>query len=82
MAIENEVVRFIAEVELDPQDAAAFSANLEKANAECEELRQTIAKTSAQMAQMRARGEENSEEYKKLTDTLKASHKQVLRRDG
>ena len=77
MAIENEVVRFIAEVELDPQDAAAFSANLEKANAECEELRQTIAKTSAQMAQMRARGEENSEEYKKLTDTLKASHKQL-----
>lgn len=77
MAIENEVVRFIAEVELDPQDAAAFSANLEKANAECEELRQTIAKTSAQMAQMRARGEENSEEYKKLTETLKASHKQL-----
>ena len=29
------------------------------------------------MAQMRARGEENSEEYKKLTETLKASHKQL-----
>ena len=62
MAVENEIVRFIAEIDLDPQDAAAFTANLKKADEDCEALRQTIAKTSMEMAAMRARGEENTEE--------------------
>ena len=62
---------------MDPQDAAAFSANLEKAEAECEALRQTIAKTSQQMAQMRAEGKENTDEYKRLTEQLKGTHKQL-----
>lgn len=77
MGVENEIVRFIAEIDMDPQDAAAFSANLKKANEECETLRQTITATSQQMAVMRAKGEENSEEYKKLSATLTASHKQL-----
>lgn len=77
MPVENEVVRFIAEIDLDPQDAAAFTANLQKANEDCEALRQTIAKTSQQMAVMRAKGEENTEEYRKLSETLTASHKSL-----
>lgn len=77
MGVENEIVRFIAEVELDPQDAAAFTANLNKANEDCEALRQTIAKTSMEMAAMRARGEENTEQYKKLQETLTASNKKL-----
>lgn len=31
MAIENEIVRFIAEMELDPQDQAKFVEGLKKA---------------------------------------------------
>lgn len=73
MAIENEIVRFIAEIDLDPQDAAAFTANLKKANEDCEALRQTISKTHLAMAEMRAKGEENSEEYKKLSGILAES---------
>ena len=74
MAVENEIVRFIAEIDLDPQDAAAFTENLKKANEDCETLRQTIAKTHAEMATMKARGEENSEEYKRLQGVLTATH--------
>lgn len=77
MGVENEIVRFIAEIDLDPQDAAAFTANLQKANEDCETLRQTIAKTAQQMAVMRAKGEENSEEYKRLSEILTASHKSL-----
>lgn len=77
MGVENEIVRFIAEIDLDPQDTAAFTANLQKANADCEALRQTIAKTSQQMAVMRAKGEENSEEYKRLSEILTSSHKSL-----
>ena len=77
MGVENEIVRFIAEIDLDPQDAAAFTANLQKANEDCEALRQTIAKTAQQMAVMRAKGEENSEEYKRLSEILTASHKSL-----
>lgn len=77
MAVENEVVRFIAQIDLDPQDQAAFTANLKKASDSCEELRQTISQTSQAMAQMRARGEENSEEYKKHAEVLTQSHKKL-----
>lgn len=77
MGVENEIVRFIAEVELDPQDAAAFTANLQKAEQDCEALRQTIAKTAQAMAVMRAKGEENTEEYKKLSATLTDSYKSL-----
>ena len=77
MSVENEIVRFIAEVELDPQDAAAFTANLQKAEQDCETLRQTIAKTHQEMAVMRAKGAENTEEYKKLSATLTDSYKSL-----
>ena len=44
MAIENEIVRFIAEMELDPQDQAKFVEGLKKAEDQCESLRkQSIA---------------------------------------
>lgn len=74
MAIENEVVRFIAQIDLDPQDQAKFSANLREANAECERLRQTISDTTQTMARMRAEGKENTEEYQKLQKTLKGNY--------
>ena len=39
MAIENEVVRFVAEIELDPQDKATFTKALQDANDSCDALR-------------------------------------------
>ena len=42
MAIENEIVRFIAEMELDPQDQAKFVEGLRQAEEQCESLRKAI----------------------------------------
>lgn len=42
MAIENKIVRFIAEMELDPQDQAKFVEGLRKAEDQCESLRKVI----------------------------------------
>ena len=77
MSIENEVVRFIAQVDLDPQDQAKFTASLKEAEAECETLRQSINKTTQELARMRARGEENSEAYQRLAENLSATHEQL-----
>lgn len=73
MAIENEVVRFIAEIELDPQDKAAFSKALQEASDSCDELRKSISDTANQMAKLRAEGKENSDEFKKLEKNLQAN---------
>ncbi len=71
MAIENEIVRFIAEIDLDPQDAAKFQAELQKCEGVASGLRKEISDVGNQMAKMRAEGKETSEEYKKLADLQK-----------
>lgn len=71
MAIENEIVRFIAQIDLDPKDAAAFTAGLKSAEAQCEDLRQAVAKTDIQMAKLRAEGKQNGEEYQRLAKEQK-----------
>ena len=44
MAIENEIVRFIAEMELAPRDQAKFVEGVRQAEEQCESLRkQSIA---------------------------------------
>ena len=45
MSVSNEVVKFIAEIELDAQDKAAFTKALKDANDECATLRKEIART-------------------------------------
>lgn len=70
-SIENEIVRFVAEMELDPQDQAAFVEGLKKAEQQCESLRKSIADTGKQMAKLKAEGKENSEEYGKLSKEMK-----------
>ena len=77
MAIENEVVRFVAEIELDPQDKATFTKALQDANDSCDALRQSISDTANQMAKMRAEGKENSDEFKKLEKSLQANKDQL-----
>lgn len=69
--IENEVVRFVAKIDLDPEDEAAFRKGLKDSEAECANLRDTIAATADKMAQLRACGEESSEEFKALESNLR-----------
>ena len=71
-SIENEIVRFVAEMELDPQDQAAFVEGLKKAEQQCESFRKSIADTGKQMAKLKAEGKENSEEYGKLSKEMKS----------
>lgn len=71
MAIENEIVRFIAEMELDPQDQAKFVEGLRQAESQCESLRKAISDTGNEMAKMKAEGKENTTEYERLSKQLK-----------
>ena len=57
MAIENELVKFIAEIELDPATSAKFTQSLREANQSCSDLRKEITKTSNQLAVMKANRE-------------------------
>lgn len=77
MAIEDEMVRFIAKIDLDPEDAAAFTKGLKEANDQCEYLRGTIAETAQKMVEMRARGEENSDEFKTLKSNLEDARNEL-----
>lgn len=77
MAIENEVVRFVAKIDLDPEDEAAFRQGLKDSEAQCAALRDTISSTAGKMSQLRARGEENSEEFKSLEDRLKSTRTEL-----
>lgn len=70
MAIENEIVKFVAEMELDPATSAKFTEGLKAANKECDTLRQTIVKTQKELMDMKTAGKENSEEYKALEKDL------------
>ena len=70
MAIEHEIVRFVAEMELDPETTAKFTSGLKDANEKCTSLRKTIASTQKELMEMKAAGKENSEEYKNLEKEL------------
>lgn len=71
MAVENEIVRFIAEMDLDPQDVEKFTEGLRSAEERCESLRKIISDTTNQMAKLKAEGKENTEEYRNLSKTQK-----------
>lgn len=84
MAIQNEVFKFVAEIELDEKTTQEFTAALKVANDHCDELRQTIAKNQKELMRMSAAGKENTEEYKALkkeiaenTANLKKSSEQA-----
>ena len=70
MAIENEVVKFIAEIDLDAQDKEAFTKALKDCNSHAATLRKTIAETEAAMAKLGAEGKKDSEEFKALGKVL------------
>ena len=70
MAIENEIVKFVAEMQLDDKTTTEFTEGLKNANKECADLRKSITDTQKALMQMKAAGKENSEEYKNLETSL------------
>ena len=72
---ENEIVKFIAEVELDPETAAQYKQNLAETEKHNESLRKSISETVRKMEEMRAKGQQNTEEFKRLEASLNADVK-------
>ena len=82
--LENEIVKFIAEIELDPQKAAEATQNLEAVEKRCDSLRQSISQNIRKMDELRAKNQTNSKEYqhlqkevKQLTEDLKEATKEA-----
>lgn len=70
MSIQNEVFKFVAEIELDEKTTNEFTAALKTANDHCDELRQTIAKNQKDLMKLSAAGKENTDEFKALKKEL------------
>ena len=77
MSVENEIVKFIAKIDLDPQDAQAFQDGLRSAEQASAELRESISETTRKMDEMRAKGQENSKEFAALERSLKSDIKHL-----
>lgn len=74
MSIQNEIVKFIADIELDPQDTAAYQKGLSDCEKSADALRKSIALTQEKMAKLREEGKESSAEF--------AAHKRSLEADS
>lgn len=72
MAVEDEIVRFIAEMSLDEKDQEEFVRGLQNAESQCESLRSSIKRTTDELAKMSIQGKEGSDEFKNLEKQLKA----------
>ena len=70
MAIEHEIVKFVAEMELDANTTAQFTQGLKDSNDKCAELRKTIVDTQKKLMEMKSAGKENSDTYKELEKDL------------
>lgn len=73
--IKNEIVKFIADVELDPQQAAQYQKSLEDCEKSADALRKSIADTTAKMEAMRDAGQESTAQYAALKKSLEADSK-------
>ena len=73
--IDNEIVKFIAEVELDPQMAAEYTKGLQEAEKHNAALRKSISETARKMDELRAAGKENTSEFQKHKASLEADTK-------
>lgn len=70
MAIQNEVVKFVAEMELDENTVKELTSGLKMANDHCDELRKTIAANQKELMKLSAAGKENTDEFKNLKREL------------
>lgn len=71
MAIEHEIVKFVAEMELDQQTVKEFTEGLKNANDRCDDLRKTIANQQKELLKLANAGKETTQEYKDLDKALK-----------
>jgi len=69
--LENEIVRFIAEIDLDPQMAAKFTEGLKEAEGRCSSLRNEISATKQKLEMLRAQGKGGSGEAEKLDGKIR-----------
>ena len=74
-SLKNEVVKFIADIQLDPQQAASYQKNLADCERSASALRKSIAETTEKMDQMRAAGQESTSAYQALKKSLDADAK-------
>lgn len=74
-SLKNEIVKFIADIELDPQQAASYQKNLADCEQSASALRKSIAETTEKMDQMRAAGQESTSAYQALKKSLDADTK-------
>ena len=77
MSVTNEVVKFIAEIELDAQDKATFTKALKESNEECAAFRKEIANTEKEMAKLASAGKKDSDEFKKLGEHLNSTKEKL-----
>lgn len=75
MAIKNEIVKFIADIELDPQQAAQYQKNLADCEKSADALRRSISETTAKMDALRESGQESTAQYAALKKSLDADTK-------
>ena len=77
MSVTNEVVKFVAEIELDAQDKATFTKALKESNEECAAFRKEIANTEKEMAKLASAGKKDSDEFKKLGEHLNSTKEKL-----
>ena len=70
MSVTNEIVKFIAGIELDPKDKEAFTKALKESNDICAAFRQEIADTEKEIEKLAKAGKKDSDEFKKLNSQL------------
>ena len=75
MSVQNEVVKFIAEIELDAQDKENFLQGLKECDKECSDLRDGILHLQNSLTKLRTEGKENTKEFKDLQDALASKTK-------
>lgn len=77
MAIQNEIIKVVAQVELDDQGRAEAAAGLKKLNDQCADLRKEIEKTETEMTKLAAAGKKDSQEFQDLGKHLKQTKEQL-----
>lgn len=79
--IKNEIVKFIADVELDPQQAAQYQKSLEDCEKSADALRKSIADTTAKMEAMRDAGQGSNVVKGSIKEAMRAAKEAAQLRD-
>ena len=77
MSVENEIVKFSAQIEMDKATADQVQKAFSDTTSRCQELNDSIAKTNAALLKMRMEGKEGTDQFKALEASLKADVKEL-----